>query len=88
MGYLEGISFLILLAVCVPLKHVYGILEPTKIVGMAHGILFVLYGIFLIEVRSDHQWDTKTTILSFIAAFLPFGTFIADNKIFKAYIGK
>jgi len=88
MGYLEGISFLILLGICVPLKHIYGIPEPTKIVGMAHGILFILYGIFLIEVRSDHGWDIKTTILSFIAAFLPFGTFIADSKIFKAYSGK
>jgi len=62
--------------------------EPTKVVGMTHGIFFILYVIFLAEVRSVYKWNLKTTIISFIAAFLPFGTFVADAKIFRAYSGK
>ena len=87
-GYLEGISFLLLLGVAMPMKYMYGIPEATKVIGMVHGIFFILYVIFLFEVRSDHKWGIRTTLLSFIAAFLPCGTFIADVKIFRDYSGK
>ncbi|MBL4736367.1 MAG: DUF3817 domain-containing protein [Flavobacteriales bacterium] len=87
-GYLEGISFLGLLGIAMPLKYVYGMPEATQVVGMVHGIFFILYVIFLLEVRSEFRWNLKTAILSFIAAFLPFGTFIADVRIFKHYSGK
>ncbi len=86
-GYLEGISFLILLGICMPLKYIYDVPDATRAVGMIHGLLFVLYVYFLSEVRTLFKWDNKTTILSFIAAFLPFGTFVADVKIFKHYGG-
>ena len=88
LGYLEGLSFLGLLGIAVPLKYLNDMPEATKIIGMIHGVLFIFYVIFLLEVRSDHKWDFRTTILSFIAAFLPFGTFVADVKIFKGYSGK
>jgi len=88
IGYLEGISFLGLLGIAVPMKHVYGVPEATEVIGLIHGILFIFYGLFLMEVRSNYQWDMRTTLLSFIAAFLPFGTFVADVKIFKNYCGK
>lgn len=88
IGYLEGISFLGLLGIAVPLKHVYGMPEATEVIGLIHGILFIFYTIILLEVRSDYRWDVRTTLLSFIAAFLPFGTFVADVKIFRNYRGK
>ena len=84
-GYLEGISFLILLGICMPLKYIYDVPDATKAVGMIHGILFILYVYLLADVRSLFKWDNKTTILAFVAAFLPFGTFVADVKIFKHY---
>ena len=87
-GYLEGISFLGLLGIAVPLKHLYGIPEATQVIGLVHGILFIFYTLFLLEVRSDCKWDIRTTLLCFIAAFLPFGTFVADVKFFKNYRGK
>ena len=85
LGYLEGISYLGLLGIAVPVKYIYDIPEATKVIGMVHGVLFIFYAIFLMEVRSDYKWDIKTTLLAFIAAFVPFGTFIADVKIFKGY---
>ena len=42
VAILEGISYL-LFAVTVPLKRIYDYHWPNKIVGMSHGILFILY---------------------------------------------
>ena len=82
-GYLEGISFLILLGICVPLKHVYGMPSPTMYIGMLHGILFMVYCWFVYNVREEKKWNATTTFWAVLAAFLPFGTFVADVKIFK-----
>lgn len=78
----EGISYL-LFAVTVPLKRIYEIEWPNKIVGMAHGILFIFYVIWCYKVAKDRKWSTKTLILAELASLIPFGTFIADHKIFK-----
>lgn len=80
---LEGISFLVLLGIAMPLKYYYDKPDAVKIVGMAHGVLFVLYVIFLLIVHLKHQWKISKTIIAFIASFLPFGTFIADYKLFR-----
>ena len=82
-GYLEGISFLILLGICVPLKHIYGMPKPTTYVGMLHGLLFIGYCWFVYAVREEKKWNASTTFWTVLAAFLPFGTFVADVKIFK-----
>ena len=58
---------------------------PNKIVGMAHGVLFIAYCVWVIVVANDKKWNFKTTFLAGLASLLPFGTFIADAKIFKKY---
>ena len=78
---LEGLSFLILLLVAMPLKYVYGMPLAVRIVGSAHGALFVAYCIALAAVRSKLNWNHKTTAIAFISAFLPAGPFIFDRKI-------
>lgn len=80
---LEGLSFLILLGIAMPLKHYYDKPDAVKIVGMAHGILFVLYVIFLLIVHLKYKWSINKTMWAFIASFLPFGTFVADYKLFR-----
>ena len=80
---LEGISFLVLLGIAMPLKYYFEQPEPVKIVGMAHGVLFVLYVILLLVVHLKYKWSISKTVLAFIASFLPFGTFIADYKMFR-----
>lgn len=56
---------------------------PNKIVGMSHGILFILY-MLLVYVNSKTQtWTCKTKVLLYLASVIPFGTFIADKKILK-----
>ena len=83
VAILEGISFLVLLGIAMPLKYIAGIPEVVRVVGMAHGVLFVLYVILLIQVAIEKSWSFKKSILAFIASFIPFGTFYADAKWFR-----
>lgn len=79
---LEGISFL-LFAITMPLKYGLGITAPNFYVGMAHGWLFILYIILCLQNSYVYKWNLKVTALASVASLVPFGTFIADAKIFK-----
>jgi integral membrane protein len=85
-AYLEGGSLLALLFICMPLKYGFGIPEPTRYVGAAHGGLFVFYCIWLLVVALEFKWSFRIMALSFLAAFVPFGTFLADRHIFKKHL--
>lgn len=81
VAFLEGCSYL-LFAVTMPLKYKLAMPMPNYIVGMAHGVLFVLYMLLLVLVASKYKWSFIKIALSFIAALLPFGTFWAAKKIY------
>ena len=78
----EGISYL-LLAVTMPLKYVYGIEGPNYVVGLSHGILFSLYCLLLILLFFLLKWSILKALLIFIASLVPFGTFIAERRLFN-----
>jgi integral membrane protein len=77
----EGISFLVLLLIAMPLKYNFQIPEPVKYVGWAHGVLFVLYCILLLQVFIVVKWSFFKILVAFIVSFIPFGTFWLDAKI-------
>nr|WP_299383579.1 DUF3817 domain-containing protein [Allomuricauda sp.] len=77
---LEGISYLLLFGITMPLKHWADILEPNKVVGYAHGGLFILYVLLAVVFCWERKWGIKRFIVLFIASLLPFGTFYADKK--------
>ena len=83
----EGISFLILLLIAMPLKYMYGMPEYTKIVGMAHGILFLTFIYLLLEVHSQYKWSIKYSLFAFVSSLIPFGTFLLERR-FKEEIKK
>lgn len=87
-GFLEGISLIVLLGVCMPMKYLWDIPDPTKYVGTAHGLLFILYCILLAIVTFETKWGFRLFIFSFLASIIPFGTFLADQYIFKKYSEK
>ncbi len=82
-GWLEGISFIVLVGIAMPLKYWANKPEAVKIVGMAHGVLFIAYVVFLAWVAYQYKWKSMRTILAFVAAFVPFGTFWAEVKLFR-----
>jgi len=79
----EGISFLVLLLIAMPLKYMMQIPEPVKYLGWAHGVLFVLYGILLLQVFIVVKWSFIKTLVAFLVSFIPFGTFWLDARINK-----
>ena len=80
IAILEGISYL-LFAITVPLKKIYNYHWPNKIVGMSHGILFILYIVLVFINSRSQKWTLKTKILLYLASVIPFGTFIVEKKI-------
>ncbi len=82
IAFLEGCSFL-LLGITMVLKYMYDLPQPNYIVGMAHGLLFILYIMLLAQLYFSKTINFIQAFWSFIASLLPFGTFIADVKIFR-----
>lgn len=83
VALLEGMSFLALLFIAMPIKYIGGDPTPVKIVGMAHGMLFLLFIFTLIEAALEERWLMKFNITAFICSLLPFGTFYLDTKLRK-----
>lgn len=80
---LEGISFLMLFAISMPLKYLAGLGEPNKYIGYAHGFLFILYVVLALALTMKRKWGIKMFIILFVASLLPFGTFYVDKKYLK-----
>ena len=82
VAFIEGCSYL-LLGFTMILKYKFSMPQPNYIVGFAHGILFVLYIILLLQVSFLHRWSIFKMFMAFIASLIPFGTFYADKVLFR-----
>ena len=83
IGFAEGVSLLVLLCIAMPLKYLAGRPGAVKYVGWAHGVLFIAFLAFVFYVYLKRNWKFKTLVYAFIAAFLPFGTFVYDRWLVK-----
>lgn len=81
VGFLEGISFLLLLFFAMPLKYIWDNPIYVKYVGMGHGLLFIVFLAVLFIVGQKQKWPFKMLILGLIASILPFGPFVFDHKL-------
>jgi integral membrane protein len=82
VAFLEGCSYL-LLGFTMILKYKYAMPQPNYIVGLAHGILFVIYVVLLLQVSFLHRWNLLKIVGAFVASLIPFGTFYADKALFR-----
>ena len=80
-GLVEGVSFLVLLFVAMPLKYLAGMPWAVKTVGWAHGVLFILFCAALLRASAAAKWPLERSALVFVAALLPFGPFVIDRRI-------
>lgn len=83
IGFLEGISYILLLGIAVPYKYLGGNDIGVKLLGMPHGLLFIAYIGYSIHFYDRLNWKTSTLIYAVLASLLPFGTLIFDSKILK-----
>lgn len=81
VGLAEGLSFIILLAIAMPLKYFAGIPAAVRIVGMLHGLLFIAFCITLLHAAKVYRWKIITVIAVFLLSFIPFGTFYLEKVI-------
>lgn len=82
---IEGISYLILLFIAMPLKYIFGIPEPVKYFGWIHGVLFLVYMAVLIAAAVMNRWSIKRIIIYLIGSILPFVPFYLDKNLKKEY---
>lgn len=83
IAFLEGASYILLLFIATPIKYILGNDLFVKILGMPHGILFLIYIALVFYTASIIKWDKKIIFLFLIASIVPFGTFYLDRKHFK-----
>lgn len=82
IGFLEGVSLLVLIFIAVPMKYYFDNPSLSKTLGPIHGAIFLLFLFNTLSVGIEQNWKFKTTTCKVIlACFIPFGTFYIDNKI-------
>ena len=80
----EGLSFLLLLGIAMPLKYVFDWPLAVKYLGWVHGLLFVVYIAVVVPAAYNLKWGFGRTFFALVAAFLPFGPFIFERNLIKS----
>jgi integral membrane protein len=83
IAFLEGVSYLLLLFIATPVKYLLDDPQYVKMLGMPHGVLFMIYIVLAIMIRSDFKWNSRQFSIVLIASVIPFGTFYVDRKYLK-----
>ena len=83
IGIAEGISFLILVLIAMPLKYIFHYPQAVKMFGWAHGVLFVSFIYFAFDVFGSFKKPFSWLVKAGLASVLPFGTFILDKELKK-----
>lgn len=82
IGFLEGLSLLVLIFIAVPMKYFFANPALSKALGPVHGAIFLLFLFNALSVGVEQNWKFRTTTWKVIlACFIPFGTFYIDSKI-------
>lgn len=77
----EGVSFLLLLGIAMPMKYALGYAIAVKIAGWIHGVLFISLCLALFRVWRTAKWPISRCAMVFAAALLPLGPFILDRRM-------
>ena len=83
VSFLEGMSYILLITIGLYFKYQLNDASYVKLLGMPHGLLFVLYVIISFKIRKSMGWDSFSLIIVLISSVIPFGTFYIERKYFK-----
>ena len=81
IGLAEGVSFLLLLGVAMPLKYLAGFPQAVTAAGWLHGLLFITFCVALTQAHQEAKWTAWRSAMVLIAALLPFGPFVIDPRL-------
>jgi len=82
---IEGVSYLILLFIAMPLKYIFNISEAVKYFGWIHGVLFLVFAAVLLGAAIKYKWTLQRIAIYLIGSVLPFVPFYLDKKLKKEY---
>ncbi len=82
-AFLEGLSYLLLLFIAVPIKYLNGDPQYAKLLGMPHGISFMAYIALAFFIKPEFKWSFKDFGIILLASVIPFGTFYVERKYLK-----
>lgn len=80
IGWAEGVSFLVLLLIAMPLKYMADIPMATTVVGGIHGILFIAFAVMAFEVKREYKKSWGWILKAGLASIIPFGTFVMEKQ--------
>ena len=84
LAHTEGISFILILFITMPLKYGLEIGMPNKIIGMLHGILFIAYIFSTVFMKFKYEWKVSKTGFALLSSVIPFGTFLFVRKYYPS----
>lgn len=83
ISLIEGLSFLVLLFIAMPLKYHWGHPEAVSVVGMTHGLLFIAYAGLAMIVMQRQGWSERFMFGVVLAGMVPFGCFFLEQRLRK-----
>ncbi len=81
ISILEGISFLVLLGIAMPLKYIFDQPEAVRVVGLIHGLLALLFFFAVGHVWSARRWPFTRVLHALVASVIPFGAFVLEARL-------
>lgn len=81
VAFLEGVSFVVLLFVAMPLKYLASLPAAVRVAGSVHGLFFVLFCAALFRAALERRWPLRRSIVAFGWSLVPFGTFVLDRSL-------
>ena len=81
LSLMEGLSYILLLTVAMPLKYLFAIPIAVKITGMLHGTLCLGLILAILKAQFQYKWKSSFSILIFLASLLPLGAFFMDHQL-------
>ena len=82
ISIIEGLSYLLLVFIAMPLKYMFDYPMAVKVVGMSHGVLFILFFVALVMAMNRYKWKFLGFQL-FVYSLLPFGFILIEKIIMK-----
>ena len=83
ISFIEGISYLLLVFIAMPLKYMFDYPMAVKVVGMSHGVLFILFFVALVMAMNRYKWKFLGFQL-FVYSLIPFGFILIERIIMKS----
>lgn len=83
VSLVEGVSAILLFLVAMPLKYLANMPQAVKVVGMIHGVLFLVFLLALLFVSVKDKWPLSKALIGFVAGNLPFGAFWFEHRLRK-----